>query len=142
MLIFFIVLSKPSERMSRNRQQNSLYNSLKNEVGFSKDQLDQYQLLREEQNEQVKPLFNNLRNAKKNFYGLIYAENVPDSLISSKADSIAESQKGLDMQMFRFFRKTRGVCTTDQLEKFDTTMKKVFQRMVGRGGKGNSPHNK
>ncbi|HSV12356.1 MAG TPA: hypothetical protein VLI68_16375 [Hanamia sp.] len=137
MLVFFILLSKPVDRKQRNRETNGMYTSLQNEVGFSKDQLDKYQLLRKEQMEKVKPLFNEVRNAKKEFYGLIYSSNIPDSLITADADSIARKQKTLDMQMFTYFKNIRNICTPEQTQKFDSVIKKVVVRMVGRGGKDN-----
>jgi Spy/CpxP family protein refolding chaperone len=142
MLIFFIVLSKPVDKRPRNRETNGMYTSLQNEVGFSKDQLDKYQLLRKEQMEKVKPLFNEVRNAKKDFYGLLYSSNVPDSLIHADADSIANKQKTLDLQMFDYFKNIRNMCTPDQTEKFDSVIKKVVVRMVGRPGKENRENRK
>ena len=119
-----------------------MYNALKEEVGFSKDQLANYQSLRKEQLQKVKPLFNEVRNAKKDFYGLIYSENISDSLISADADSIAGKQKLLDMQMFAYFKKIRNICTPDQTQKFDSTLKKEVSRMVGRPGRDNQQHKK
>ncbi len=142
MLVFFILLSKPVDRKQRNRETNGMYTSLQNEVGFSKDQLDKYQLLRKEQMEKVKPLFNEVRNAKKDFYGLIYSSNVPDSLLKADADSIAQKQKTLDMQMFTYFKNIRNLCTPEQTEKFDTVIKKVVIRMVARPGKDNHENKK
>lgn len=124
MLIFFILLSKPGL--------NGMYISLQNEVGFSKEQLDKYQLLRKEQMEKVRPLFNEVRNAKKDFFGLIYSSNVPDSLLKADADSIAQKQKILDLQMFTYFKNIRNICTPDQTQKFDSVIKKVVVRMVAR----------
>ena len=131
MLIFFIALSKSPDKRQKFHEQNGMYNSLQNEVGFSKDQLDQYQALRKEQREKARPLFIELRNAKKNFYGLIYNKNIPDSLLNADADSIAQKQKMLDMQMFRYFNNIRNICSTDQLEKFDTLINVQITRMVG-----------
>ncbi|HEU5366544.1 MAG TPA: hypothetical protein VFU62_13485 [Hanamia sp.] len=142
MLVFFILLSKPVDKRQRNRETNGMYTSLQNEVGFSKDQLDKYQLLRKEQMEKVKPLFNEVRNAKKDFYGLVYSSNVPDSLIKTDADSIAQKQKTLDMQMFTYFKNIRNLCTPEQTEKFDSVIKKVVVRMVSRPGKDNRVNKK
>lgn len=136
MLIFFIILDKPVDKRQRNP--NAMYNSLQNEVGFSKDQLAQYQTFRNEQMEKVRPLFNGVREAKKSFYGLIYSADISDSVISANADSIAQKQKILDMQMFRYFKNVRNICTPDQLQKFDSTIKNEVARMVGgRQGKDN-----
>lgn len=134
MLIFFVVLSKPAERRQRNHEPNGMYNSLQKDVGFSKDQLNQYKALREEQMKKVHPLFNEVRNAKKDFYGLINSGQVSDSLLNADADSIAQKQKNLDMQMFRYFKNVRGICTDSQTQKFDSLMKKVVARMIGRPG--------
>jgi periplasmic protein CpxP/Spy len=142
MLVFFILLSKPVDRRQRNHETNGMYTSLQNEVGFSKDQLDKYQLLRKEQMEKVKPLFNEVRNAKKDFYGLIYSSNVADSLINADADSIAKKQKTLDLQMFTYFKNIRNICTPEQTQKFDSVIKKVVVRMVGRPGKDNHENKK
>lgn len=131
MLIFFIALGKPPDKRQKNHEPNDMYNLLQNDVGFSKDQLDQYQVLRKEQRDEAKPLFIELRNAKKNFYGLIYNKNIPDSLLNADADSIAQQQKKLDMQMFRYFNNIRNICSPDQLEKFDTIINVQIIRMVG-----------
>jgi Spy/CpxP family protein refolding chaperone len=76
-----------------------------------------------------------VRNAKKDFYGLIYSNNISDSLINADADSIAQKQKILDMQMFAYFKNIRNICTPEQTQKFDSTLKKEVARMVGRPGK-------
>lgn len=136
MLIFFMVMSKPVDKRSKNRTENGIYNSLQKDVGFSKDQLDQYQALRTEQHNNVKPLFDEVRKSKEDFYGLLYSGNVSDSLINADADSIAQTQKQLDMQMLNHFKKVRNICTPDQLQKFDSVIKKVVVRMISRPGKG------
>ena len=144
MLLFFIFSSKPAVKKEPGRDQNSgsMYNSLQNEVGFSTGQLEQYQVLRKEQKDIVKPSFGELRTAKKNFYDLLYADAIPDSLVVADADSIAQKQKMLDIQMFRYFKSVRNLCTPGQLQKFDSTVNKVVIRMVGRSGKGNHDSDK
>lgn len=134
MLIFFLMLSKPAEKKYRNHESNGMYNSLQKEVGFSQDQLNQYKALKEEQMKNVRPKFNEVRESKKAFYGLLNLSQVPDSILAANADSIAQKQKSLDMQMFLYFEKVRNICTPGQTEKFDSLMKKVIVRMVGRPG--------
>ncbi len=139
MIIFFMVLSKPVEKRSRSHEPGGMYKSLQNEVGFSQDQLNQYKALRETQMKNVRPMFNQVRKSKENFYDLISLEQVSDSMLTSDADSIAEKQKSLDMQMFLYFKNVRKICTPAQMQKFDSVMKKVIGRMVGRPGE---PHKK
>ena len=136
MLIFFMVLSKPITNRHRSHDQNGMYTTLQKDVGFSKAQLDQYQVLRNQQRDTIKPLFNDLRKAKETFYGLIYSSDVSDSLLNSDVDLIAQKQKELDLKMFNHFKNVRNLCTPDQLQKFDSTIKKVVTRMIERPGKG------
>lgn len=136
MLIFFMVISKPIDRKYRNHEQNGIYTLLQKEVGFSKDQLDQYQDLRNQQRKNVSPLFNEIKKSKEDFYDLLYSGNASDSLINADADSIALTQKKIDLQMFNHFKMVRNICTPDQVQKFDSSMKKVITRMTSRTGRG------
>ena len=136
MLIFFMVISKPVDRKYRNHEQNGIYTLLQKEVGFSKDQLDQYQDLRNQQRKNVSPLFNEIKKSKEDFYELLYSGNVSDSLINADADSIAQTQKKIDLQMFNHFKMVRNICKPDQVQKFDSSMKKVITRMTNRPGRG------
>jgi|SRR6185437_771207 len=137
MLIFFMILSKPVQRRPRNHELNGLYKSLQNEVGFSKDQLNEYQVLREDQMKKAHPMFSELREAKKNFYELIYVSQASDSLLNAYADSIAQKQKNLDLQMLHYFENIKNICSPGQKQKFDSVINKVVVRMVGRPGRDN-----
>ena len=134
----FLFKRPHSDRKNPDREKGRMYVSLQKEVGFSEGQLKEYQELRKEQFQNLKPLFNNVRNSKEKFYEFLYDQNISDSSINNAADSIGYHQKMLDLQMFSFFKKIRGTCTEDQLPRFDSTMKKSLQRMTGRPGK-NSP---
>ena len=129
-----MALSKPAEKRPRSHDMNGMYKSLQNEVGFSAEQLNQYKSLREDQMKNVRPRFNELRESKKNFYGLINSNQVSDSILKADGDSIAQKQRNLDMQMFLYFRKIRNICTPEQIGKFDSVMNKVIVKMVGRPG--------
>lgn len=131
MLVFFLVLYKP---VQRNSHQNGMSGTLQKEVGFSKQQLDAYQSLRKQQLDSVHLLFDNVRKAKMDFYNLMYTSQVSDSVVNNAADLIAQKQKALDLHMFNHFKMVRNICTPDQLQKFDTTIKKVIIRMTGRTG--------
>src|SRR5664279_1970918 len=134
MLVFFLALNKPVQKNSRGRDQNGMSGMLQKEVGFSKDQLDKYLSLRKEQLDSVHTLFDGVRKAKMDFYNLVYTPEVSDSTVNEAAGLIAQRQKILDLQMFNHFKTVRNICTPDQLQKFDTTIKKVFIRMTGRTG--------
>ncbi len=134
MVIFFLVLNKPAQRNFRSKDQNGMSGMLQKDVGFSNGQLSTYQTLRKAQLDSVHLLFDDVRKAKIDFYNLLYAPNVPDSALSMAADQIAVKQKTLDLHMFNHFKLVRSICTPDQLQKFDTTIKRIIVRMTGKTG--------
>jgi periplasmic protein CpxP/Spy len=134
MLVFFLVLNNQGQKNSHVHDQNGMSGVLQKDVGFTKDQLDIYQSLRKEQVDKIHALFDELRKAKTDFYNLIYTTQVSDSTVNRAADLIAEKQKTLDLQMLNHFERVRNICTPDQLQKFDTTIKKVIVRMTSRPG--------
>ena len=135
MLVFFLVLNKPPQKAVRARDQNGMSGMLQKEVGFSKDQVDAYLSLRKSQMDTIHVLFDELRQSKMDFYDLIYSSQISDSTLNKAADIIAERQKALDLYMFDHFKKVRNICTPDQLQKFDSTIKKVLIRMTSKNGK-------
>ena len=142
MLVFFLVLNKPPQKEARGHDQNGMAGMLQKEVGFSKDQIDTYLALRKDQMDSIHTLFDQLRKSKMDFYNMIYSSQVADSSLNKAADVIAERQKNLDLQMFDHFKKVRNICTPDQLQKFDSTIKKVLIRMTGKNGKDDHTQHK
>ena len=135
MLIFFLVLNNQGQKNLRIHDQNGISGLLQKEVGFTKEQLDAYQSLRKKQVDKIHALFDDLRKAKTDFYNLMYVSQVSDSVVNRAADLIAEKQKTLDLQMLNHFGLIRNICSPDQLQKFDTTIKKVIVRMTSRPGR-------
>ena len=109
LLFFFMISNKPADKRPREHAESGLYNSLQKEVGFSKEQLNKYQELRTLQRKHVRPLFDEVRKAKQDFYGLLYVENISDSLVNADADSIASTQKKLDMEVYEHFKMIRNI---------------------------------
>jgi len=140
MLIFFLVLNNQGQRNSHVHDPNGISGLLQKEVGFTKDQLDIYQSLRKDHFDKIHILFDELRKAKTDFYNLIYFTGTSDSSVNRAADLIAEKQKTLDLQMLNHFEMVRNICKPDQLQRFDSTIKKVITRMTARPGKEGRDH--
>ena len=135
MLIFFIKINNTVQKPQAGHDQNGISTLLKSDVGFSNEQLEKYQAIRKDHLEKVKSLFDDLRKSKENLYNLLYVPDISDSAINNAVNQIGEKQKSLDMEMFNHFKTYRLICTPDQLQKFDTTIKKVITRMISRTGK-------
>ena len=140
MLFFFIVLDKPAQKNQYGKDQKGMSDMLQHDVGFTKEQVDSYQALRKNDFNKIHPLFDDVRKAKMDFYNLVYTPQVSDSIITTTANLIALKEKSLDMQLLSHFKMVRNICTPDQLQKFDTTIKKVFIRMTDRPGKERRDH--
>lgn len=77
-----------------------------------------------------RPVMDSIRNAKKGFFDLLNQPNATDSALISRSNEIADLQKKLDLVTFRHFQNVRALCHPDQLQKFDTVIKEIVNRMT------------
>lgn len=127
MLVFFVVLGNGTKR--DHSRKDMIGNFLKKDVGFDKQQMEQYENLHKEHFTQMLPYFDSIHNSKDSFYDLLKT-GLPDSALEKKASRIGERQVLLDMEMFRHFRHVRSLCTPEQLPKFDSSFHSVISRMT------------
>jgi protein CpxP len=102
---------------------------LQDSVGFNENQLVQYRQMRDEQRKAIKPMFEDMRKMRDSLFRLISNEKVDDAVVNSLTGAIAQTQKDLDLRMFNYFKKLRGVCTPDQLPKYDSVILRMMNRM-------------
>ena len=133
MLIFFLFLSSTTGR-GHGRDENFMPGILQKQVGFNDNQINAYKKVKEEQMHKMKPLFEDVRTAKDNFYKLL-PTNPSDSSLNASAAIIGQKQMALDIQMFQNLKSIRNLCTPEQVPKFDSSIKFVVARMTGRGRK-------
>jgi len=101
---------------------------LKEEIGFSKEQLQQYDTLSTRHQENVRKLFESHRASKDNQFKQLVAGGFSDSIISRVADSSAATQRAMEVRMFNHLKKIRMLCTPDQRPRFDSLFVKVLNR--------------
>jgi periplasmic protein CpxP/Spy len=105
--------------------------TLKRDVGLDSQQVKELNRLREDHWKKMKPLFEDLQNAKNEFYLLLKSPETPDSVINTAASKIAQKQKMIDLQVFQHFRNSRLVCTEEQRPKYDSLVQIIIKRMSG-----------
>lgn len=139
-MIFLFVLPARSDKMHHRPSfsDSGMAPVLRNEVGFTAEQIKTYETLRANQRNDLKQLFIDLRKSRENFYNGIYTMNGDDSLTGVRADSIAFNQKQLDIHMYHYFTQIRNLATPQQLPQFDSSLKKVLSRMIGKPGRSKS----
>jgi periplasmic protein CpxP/Spy len=72
-----------------------------------------------------------IRDAKKRFFDLLNQPGATDSsALIARSNEIADLQKRLDLATFRHFQNVRAICRPDQLQKFDTVIKEIVNRMT------------
>jgi Spy/CpxP family protein refolding chaperone len=124
---YFLWYKKPPA--PKNDFRNGMSEMLKRDVGFTDQQVAQYDTLRDQQRASIKPMFDEMRKAKENLFRLLSDPNATDSIVKKATEVIAEQQKSLDLQTFNHFKKVRSLCTPEQQPKYDSMVQRMFRKM-------------
>lgn len=103
-----------------------------NEMKFSKEQEDKYWKIRDTLVSQQRVVMDSIRDAKKRYFDLLKQPHTAsqDSLLNTRSAEINEQQRKLDLITFRHFEQVKALCTPDQLQKFDTVIAEIVNRMT------------
>lgn len=135
-LVSFFLLKKdvvkPEKRPDRKTM---IAKFLKEEIGFSTFQLQQYDSLSTGHSERIKNMFDSLRSNKDKQFKLLALANFSDSAMNHIAEQSGETQKMMELKMFNHLKKIRLLCTPEQLPAFDSLFVKVLNRRNGEARK-------
>jgi Spy/CpxP family protein refolding chaperone len=135
-LVSFFLLKKDGGRHEKRPDRKTMIaNFLKNEIGFSAAQLQQYDTLSTRHTENMKNMFDSLRSTKDKQFKVLTAADFSDSMMNSIADQSAATQKIMELQMFSHLKNVRLLCTPEQQPKFDSLFVKVLNRRGGEARK-------
>jgi periplasmic protein CpxP/Spy len=131
LVAFFVLKKEPKKREAETRQSRSavMKGLLKDSVGFTEQQLQQFDAIKEQHEQNLKPLFENMREAKLAFYRQMNTAR-DTAAITAASNAIGETQKALDLAFFKYFQNIRALCTPEQLTGYDTIVQRVVRRMV------------
>lgn len=101
-----------------------------NQLQFDAQQEAAYWKLRDSMLALQRPIMDSIRHAKKRFFDLLNHPNVTDSLLHARSNEVAELQKRLDVVTFHHFEKVRAICRPHQVQKLDTVIKEIVNRMT------------
>src|SRR5687768_5167197 len=115
-LVFFLGPRNPANASSRPPESvhKSFSEFLREEIGFSEDQMKQLQVLKKEHKSIIKPLFEDLAKTKETFFSRIDDTTLTGASLDSAARPIGDKQVLVDIQTFRHFRNLRKLCTEEQ----------------------------
>lgn len=101
---------------------------LKKEIGFSAEQLVQFDSLRAKKRRNDKEIYGSIRESKQNLFKSLGSNNFSDSAVNTTIEFAAEKQRILEASMMTSLKEIRALCTEQQRAKFDTGFYKAFNR--------------
>jgi Spy/CpxP family protein refolding chaperone len=135
-LVSFFLLKKDGGKPEKRPDRKTMIaNFLKEEIGFSTLQLQQYDSLSTGHSERIKNMFDSLRSNKDKQFKLLALANFSDSAMNHIAEQSGETQKMMELKMFNHLKKIRLLCTPEQLPAFDSLFVKVLNRRNGEARK-------
>jgi protein CpxP len=132
---FFLLKKDGGKPEKRTDRKTMIANFLKEEIGFSTLQLQQYDSLSTGHSERIKNMFDSLRSNKDKQFKLLAAADFNDSVMNNIAEQSGATQKMMELKMFNHLKKIRLLCTPEQLPKFDSLFVKVLNRRGGEARK-------
>ena len=101
-------------------------NLLQKEIGFSSEQLVQYDTLSSLHRQKMGKLYDGMRSNKTPQFKQLVAVSFNDTAINAIADQSTAAQRIIEVNMFNHIKSIRMLCTPEQLPKFDSLFVKVF----------------
>jgi hypothetical protein len=102
---------------------------LKDKIKFNEQQLKSFDSLREKHHESLKPLFDSLKTAKRNYYAQLETGSYVDSL----GQLVGNRQAAIERSFYQYFGKIRSMCDADQKSLFDKEFPAMVERMITPG---------
>lgn len=133
MLVFFLTGMKAPEKDHRPAAApppHTTESFLQERIGFTDQQISEFNRLKDEHHQRLFPLFEDLRKTKDQYYLLVKAPP-SEAYLDSLAAVIGEKQRILDRQVFQTIQQVRGLCTPQQRDSFDSMLPKIAYKMAG-----------
>lgn len=100
------------------------------QMKFDSTQEAAYWIMRDTMVNTQRPVWDSIRASKKRFFELVNQSNPSDSLLQARANEVMEYQKRLDLITLRHFQQVRTLVHPDQVQKFDTVIQEIVNRMT------------
>lgn len=131
-LSFIWFADKPRKQQGTASKEKRMGQFMVNELKFDKDQEARYWQMRDTLVSQQRVVMDSMRTAKRNFFNLLKQPpaTVSDSLLTAKGQEVNVLQRKLDLLTFHHFQRVKTLCTPEQLQKFDTVIAEIVNRMT------------
>ena len=112
---------------------------LKDELGFSDEQTNEYLALREKQRKETRKINREMRRVKREMFDKAFEQD-DNTLSDSLLNLTLEHQAQLEKAMFNHFVGLKEICNDDQKEKLKEIIHKLFAPPHPPGGDRPPPH--
>ena len=130
-LVAFFVMNKPEKREVRREHPGSyMKDALKNDVGFTEQQMAEFDKMADQHRQQMRPLFEDIGKTKESFYKMLSQPQTADTVLNQAASQIGDKQKAIDIKIFTHLQNIRQLCTPEQQSAFDSLIQRVVHRMI------------
>jgi|TARA_B110001469_G_C9640659_1_gene322177 hypothetical protein len=119
-VLIFMLLKKPHEKGSQNRNQR---NFLTEQLQFSVVQKEQFNTLEKPHKENVKAFDAEIRRNKDFLFRSFSKKNFKSDSITKILGTISGNKEA---EVFHFFQKVRNLCNEEQLKSFDDIIMKAL----------------
>jgi hypothetical protein len=107
------------------------FETMAKELNMTEQQKKDYQKLRDEHFAAIRPLFDSIREIRKEFMGLVKETNISsDSALNVYSGRIARKQAIIDKLTFDHLQKARALFSGDQQKQFDEFVQKMMQQRM------------
>ncbi len=110
-------------------EQRGVVEFLSKELNFDQQQQSALKQLVEEHRNSSKELREQLKKEKDEFFNLMKTGKVADSAIEKASYAANETQRKMDISVFKHFQQIRALCNADQQKKFDEIVNDAIQQM-------------
>ncbi len=126
-MVFFI-LRTPEKPSFHNDFKAAMPEFLQNSIGFSSQQMSQYDSLSNAYNAKFKANMESLRSDRQQEFKQFAQTGFNDSAIDSIVLLATENRKLLDVNLLQYTKEIRKICTPEQQPKYDTLLYKVLNK--------------
>ena len=134
-ILFFAKTAPDKKPNSTEQRKNAMQNYLKNDCGFSAEQLLQYDSLSERHKRDMQPVFDQLKKEKEQRIKNLAQQQFADSAIAFAVNNTLAKQQEVEIKMLFHLRDVRNLCNEQQKAKFDSSLHKMFARRAEKAKK-------
>lgn len=127
-LSLLLMGKKDQAKPARADKKAQIVAFLKDDVGFTQAQLNQYDTLSKEHRSNMKSLFDDMGAGREGIFKQLSSQSFSDSAVDNAAKAIAEQQNAFEIIMLRHLKDIRNICTPEQRPIFDSGFYKIIAK--------------